>query len=150
MNTNRPSALRARPHLFLIPDKSPYARFFDILEIFEHAHIVFGSVAIVKALHSLAWKFSTFIRAESPIITFNVFAGLKFEKLDQRRGAGQLFKTTLEKALLSSPAPDLRWTIWPSVKNLRSNRTHTIELYWAEAAERFRPLLLISFRLNQF
>ena len=35
---------------------------------------------------------------------FDVFAGLKFEKLDQRRGAGQLFKTTLEKALFSSPA----------------------------------------------
>jgi hypothetical protein len=29
---------------------------------------------------------------------------LKFKKLDQRRGAGQLFKTTLEKALFSSPA----------------------------------------------
>lgn len=35
---------------------------------------------------------------------FDVFAGLQFEKLDQRRGAGQLFKTTLEKALFSSPA----------------------------------------------
>jgi hypothetical protein len=35
---------------------------------------------------------------------FGVFAGLKFKKLDQRRGAGQLFKTTLEKALFSSPA----------------------------------------------
>jgi superfamily II DNA or RNA helicase len=35
---------------------------------------------------------------------FDVFANLKFEKLDQRKGSGQLFKTTLEKALLSSPA----------------------------------------------
>ena len=35
---------------------------------------------------------------------FDVFAGLRFQKLDQRRGAGQLFKTTLEKALFSSPA----------------------------------------------
>ena len=35
---------------------------------------------------------------------FDVFAGLKFEKLDWRRGTGQLFKTTLEKALFSSPA----------------------------------------------
>ena len=35
---------------------------------------------------------------------FDVFSGLKFEKLDQRKGAGQLFKTTLEKALFSSPA----------------------------------------------
>jgi superfamily II DNA or RNA helicase len=37
-------------------------------------------------------------------MAFDVFARLKFEKLDQRRGAGQLFKTTLEKALFSSPA----------------------------------------------
>ena len=47
---------------------------------------------------------------------FNVFAGLKFEKLDQRRGAGQLFKTTLEKALFSSPAACLQ-----TIKN-RINR----------------------------
>ena len=32
------------------------------------------------------------------------FVDLKFERLDQRSGAGQLFKTTLEKALFSSPA----------------------------------------------
>jgi superfamily II DNA or RNA helicase len=37
-------------------------------------------------------------------MAFDVFSDLKFEKLDQRRGAAQLFKTTLEKALFSSPA----------------------------------------------
>ncbi len=37
-------------------------------------------------------------------MAFDVFADLKFERLDQRKGAGQLFKTTLEKALFSSPA----------------------------------------------
>lgn len=35
---------------------------------------------------------------------FDVFAEMKFKKLDQRKGAAQLFKTTLEKGLLSSPA----------------------------------------------
>jgi superfamily II DNA/RNA helicase len=35
---------------------------------------------------------------------FDVFSNLRFQKLDQRKGAGQLFKTTLEKALFSSPA----------------------------------------------
>lgn len=35
---------------------------------------------------------------------FDVFSGLKFARLDQKTGAGQLFKTTLEKALFSSPA----------------------------------------------
>jgi superfamily II DNA or RNA helicase len=47
---------------------------------------------------------------------FDVFADLKFAKLDQRKGAGQLFKTTLEKALLSSPAACLE-----TIKN-RINR----------------------------
>lgn len=35
---------------------------------------------------------------------FDVFAEMKFKKLDQRKGAVQLFKTTLEKGLFSSPA----------------------------------------------
>ena len=35
---------------------------------------------------------------------FDILLNLKFQKLDQRKGAGQLFKTTLEKALFSSPA----------------------------------------------
>ncbi|MDM8535571.1 DEAD/DEAH box helicase [Desulfobacterales bacterium HSG17] len=35
---------------------------------------------------------------------FEILAGLEFKKGNQRRGAGQLFKTTLEKALFSSPA----------------------------------------------
>ncbi len=35
---------------------------------------------------------------------FDVFAKLTFEKIDQRRTGSQLFKTTLEKALFSSPA----------------------------------------------
>ncbi|ACV62291.1 helicase domain protein [Desulfofarcimen acetoxidans DSM 771] len=39
---------------------------------------------------------------------FDLFAEMKFEMLDDRRSAGQLFKTTLEKALLSSPAACLQ------------------------------------------
>jgi superfamily II DNA/RNA helicase len=34
---------------------------------------------------------------------FEVFTGLSFERIDKRRQRGQLFKTTLEKALFSSP-----------------------------------------------
>lgn len=37
-------------------------------------------------------------------IVFNSFVDLEFERLDQRKGGGRLFKTTLEKALFSSPA----------------------------------------------
>ncbi len=50
---------------------------------------------------------------------FDVFTALTFKKLDQRRGAGQLFKTTLEKALFSSPAACLM-----TIKN-RINRLRT-------------------------
>ena len=49
-------------------------------------------------------------------MAFDVFSDLKFEKLDQRKGAAQLFKTTLEKALFSSPAACL-----VTIKN-RTNR----------------------------
>ncbi|MCB2205041.1 DEAD/DEAH box helicase [bacterium] len=35
---------------------------------------------------------------------FDVLTEMNFTRLDQRRGAGQLFRTTLEKALFSSPA----------------------------------------------
>lgn len=39
---------------------------------------------------------------------FENFTSLKFTRLDQRRTAGELFKTTLEKALFSSPAACLQ------------------------------------------
>ena len=35
---------------------------------------------------------------------FETFVNMSFTRLDQRRGAGRLFKTTLEKSLFSSPA----------------------------------------------
>lgn len=53
-------------------------------------------------------------------MAFDVFADLKFQKLDQRRGAGQLIKTTLEKSLLSSPAACLA-TIKNRINRLQKN-----------------------------
>ena len=41
---------------------------------------------------------------EAEEMAFDVFAAMKFKRLDQRKGAVQLFKTTLEKGLFSSPA----------------------------------------------
>ncbi|MDZ7697622.1 MAG: DEAD/DEAH box helicase [Deltaproteobacteria bacterium] len=35
---------------------------------------------------------------------FDLFVDMEFSRLDQRKGGGKLFKTTLEKALFSSPA----------------------------------------------
>jgi superfamily II DNA or RNA helicase len=42
--------------------------------------------------------------SESEEMAFDVLAGMKFKRLDQQKGAVQLFKTTLEKGLFSSPA----------------------------------------------
>ena len=53
-------------------------------------------------------------------MAFNVFTDLKFEKLDQRKGAGQLFKTTLEKSLFSSPAACLM-TIKNRINRLKND-----------------------------
>jgi len=51
---------------------------------------------------------------------FDVFAEMKFKKLDQRKGAHQLFKTTLEKSLFSSPAACLA-TIKNRIVKLQKN-----------------------------
>jgi superfamily II DNA or RNA helicase len=51
---------------------------------------------------------------------FGDFADITFTRIDQRRAAGQLFKTTLEKALFSSPAACLS-TIRHRVARLGDN-----------------------------
>jgi len=50
---------------------------------------------------------------------FSVFSEMQFTKLDQQRTAGMLFKTTLEKALFSSPAACLD-TIGNRLRSLQS------------------------------
>jgi SNF2 family DNA or RNA helicase len=49
---------------------------------------------------------------------FELFTGIQFVRLDQRRTAGDLFKTTLEKALFSSPSACLQ-TIHNRVNRLQ-------------------------------
>jgi len=61
------------------------------------------------------------VRCEaSPLeeMAFDAFVDLKFSRLDQGKPAGELFKTTLEKALFSSPAACLE-TIRNRVARLR-------------------------------
>jgi ERCC4-related helicase len=58
-------------------------------------------------------------------MAFDVFTDLKFEKLDQRKGAGQLFKTTLEKALFSSPAACLM-TIKNRINRLKKDEDSAV------------------------
>lgn len=50
-------------------------------------------------------------------IAFDAFTRMQFTELDQKRGPGQLFKITLEKALFSSPAACLK-TIHNRIKRL--------------------------------
>jgi hypothetical protein len=52
---------------------------------------------------------------------YDVFTDLQFTQLDQRRSAAALFKTTLEKALFSSPA-----ACCETIRN-RLNRLHNSE-----------------------
>jgi hypothetical protein len=47
MNADQITALRACPLLLFISDKMPNAKIPDGLEIFDHAHAVLGSIALV-------------------------------------------------------------------------------------------------------
>ena len=53
-------------------------------------------------------------------MSFDVLAEMKFKKLDEKNGATQLFKTTLEKGLFSSPAACLV-TIKNRISRLQKN-----------------------------
>ncbi len=53
---------------------------------------------------------------------FDVFTRLNFTRLDQRRTAGKLFKTTLEKSLFSSPAACLQ-TIQHRISRLQNEES---------------------------
>ncbi|MBF0227422.1 MAG: DEAD/DEAH box helicase [Desulfobacterales bacterium] len=54
-------------------------------------------------------------------IAFNILANINFEKLDQRKGSFKLFKTTLEKALFSSPAACIE-TIHNRINKLKNEK----------------------------
>ena len=54
-------------------------------------------------------------------MSFDVLAKMKFKKLDEKNGATQLFKTTLEKGLFSSPAACL-----VTIKNRISRLQNTV------------------------
>lgn len=57
---------------------------------------------------------------------FDVFTRLNFTRLDQRRTAGKLFKTTLEKSLFSSPAACLQ-TIQHRIRRLQKEEGEEAE-----------------------
>ncbi len=57
---------------------------------------------------------------------YTTFVNTTFTRLDQRQGAGELFKTTLEKALFSSPAACLS-TIHNRIKRLQKTEDPAFE-----------------------
>lgn len=58
---------------------------------------------------------------------FEAFSGLTFTKIDQRRTAGKLFKTTLEKGLFSSPVA-CQQTITRRIRNLKQEDAEAYKL----------------------
>ena len=60
--------------------------------------------------------------SEAEEAAFDVFTQMNFTRLDQRRMAGKLFKTTLEKALFSSPAACLQ-TIQHRISRLQKEES---------------------------
>lgn len=52
MNTECLTAFRAAPPFFFAFDEMPYAKFSDVLQIFNHAHAIPGSVALIQVVQS--------------------------------------------------------------------------------------------------
>ena len=72
---------------------------------------------------------------------FAIFTGLSFTRLDKRRNAGKLFKTTLEKALFSSPAACLQ-TIHHRISRLQNEES-------TEAANDIQALEVLATALRR-
>jgi hypothetical protein len=56
MNTEYLTASRAAPPFFFASDEMPYAEFSNILEIFNHAHAILGSIPLVQMVQPGARK----------------------------------------------------------------------------------------------
>jgi hypothetical protein len=68
MNTEYPAAFRACPSLLFAPNEMPDTEFLYGLEIIDHAHAVFGPVALIKMLEPGAGKVIT----TSAVLGFSV------------------------------------------------------------------------------
>jgi hypothetical protein len=56
VNTEHLTAFWAAPPFFFVSDEMPYAEFSDVLEIFNHAHAILGSVPFIQVVHPVARK----------------------------------------------------------------------------------------------
>lgn len=60
MNTDSTPAFGAGPSHLFIPNKSSDSQLFDILEIFNHTHMVLGPVSFIQMFQVATWKPFTF------------------------------------------------------------------------------------------
>ena len=56
MNAEHLTTFWAAPAFFFASDEMPYAEFFNVLEIVDHAHAVLGSIALIQIFQSGARK----------------------------------------------------------------------------------------------
>jgi hypothetical protein len=77
VNTDRAAAFRAGPSDLFICDKLSDPQFFNIFEIFDHAHGIFGSIPLIQMLQTGAWELFT-LKAKSRFHVLKVFAIFDF------------------------------------------------------------------------
>ena len=86
VNTEYLTAFRAAPPFFFASDEMPYAKFFNVLEIVDHAHAILGSVPLIQVVQPGARKAFTTeavldFRVHNLLTVFDsaCFANFRFE-----------------------------------------------------------------------
>jgi hypothetical protein len=86
MNTDYITALGAGPPFLLVPNKMSYAGLLYVLEIFDHAHAILGSIALIQMVEPCTRKAVTTeavlkvtFRYLLTVFDFTLYAGLRFE-----------------------------------------------------------------------
>jgi hypothetical protein len=77
MDTNRTFTLGASPSYIFVLNKFSHTEFLNIPKIFNHAHIVFGSVSCIQMFQIIAGEISAFKTKRCSAVS-KYFAGLDF------------------------------------------------------------------------
>jgi hypothetical protein len=72
VNTDRAAAVRAGPSDLFISYELPNPKLANVLQIFEHAHVVAGPVSLVQLLHARTGKLLT-LKTKSWFCILDVF-----------------------------------------------------------------------------
>ena len=92
VNTEYLTAFRAAPPFFFVSNEMPYAEFFNILEIINHAHAILGSIALIQIFQPGARKAVT----TGAVLDFSVHYLLTV--LDSARDANFSFEAVVASA----------------------------------------------------